>query len=207
LLQEIQSPTTSFEVSSTRSREHGPTWQEIYEEHVDAVFRLVRCLGVPEKDAEDVIQRVFLVVHRKAKDLDKIVHVRAWLRAITVRVVADHRAWHRVRELKAALLRATFLAAASPIRTPEQSLDETRVQRRVHEVLARMSGKLRDVLVLTELEECKPSEVAELLGIPVNTVRSRRGLARTEFARLWQRGDSDEPLGPNRPREGAGSDE
>jgi DNA-directed RNA polymerase specialized sigma24 family protein len=48
-----------------------------------------------------------------------------------------------------------------------------------------MSPKLREVLVLSELEELDLTEVAMILDIPKNTVRSRRKLARDQFARLW----------------------
>jgi len=50
-----------------------------------------------------------------------------------------------------------------------------------------MSNKLRDALVLLDIEGVPPHEAAQLLGVPRNTVRSRHILAREEFKRLWDR--------------------
>ncbi|HEY3499072.1 MAG TPA: sigma factor-like helix-turn-helix DNA-binding protein, partial [Polyangiaceae bacterium] len=51
----------------------------------------------------------------------------------------------------------------------------------------RMSAKLRDALVLVELEEQTPREAAAILGIPLNTLRSRLLLARRQFEQLFAR--------------------
>jgi DNA-directed RNA polymerase specialized sigma24 family protein len=47
------------------------------------------------------------------------------------------------------------------------------------------------VLVLCEIEELAPGEVAGTLGIPFNTVRSRRLLARRSFEKLWREAELD----------------
>lgn len=184
LLLETESWTLSS-LRSDRASVRNRAWQALYEQHVDGVYRLVSCLGVAEADVDDVIQRVFVVAHRRIKEIETIYNVRAWLRGIAVRVVADHRAWHRVRRLKQGLLRALTRAETPPAPTPERCADAAEVRRLVHDVLGRMSPKLRDVLVLVDLEECKPGEAAALLRVPVNTVRSRRRLAREEFLRIW----------------------
>ncbi len=58
---------------------------------------------------------------------------------------------------------------------------------RIGEVLRTLSPKLRSVLVLADIEECSLAEVAEAVGAPINTVRSRRRLAREAFQREWER--------------------
>ena len=162
-------------------------WRELYDAHFESVYRLSRRLGVQTAEAEDVTQRIFL----RARDLllgsDEILHPLAWLRAITVRVVAEHHRFWRVRRIKAWLLESTLAADARAPRTPAEEADTAQQQRRVAEILAEMSPKLREVLVLAELEECPPSEVAAVLAIPVNTVRSRRLLARKDFHKRWTR--------------------
>jgi RNA polymerase sigma-70 factor (ECF subfamily) len=170
--------------------ERNRAWNALYDEHMDAVYRLVRCLGVPDADAEDIVQRVFLVAHRKARQLEQVQNMRAWLRTVAVRAVSDYRRWRRVRRLNAALLQATCLATTPPVQMPEQSALSDEVRRLVNGVLNAMSPKLRDVLVLIDLEGCAPGEVAGLLGVPVNTVRSRRRLAREAFCALWE-GEDD----------------
>jgi RNA polymerase sigma-70 factor (ECF subfamily) len=69
---------------------------------------------------------------------------------------------------------------------PESDAAGLELQRRIHGVMGDLSSKLREVLVLTEIDGLRPQEAAEVLGIPVNTVRSRRRLAAEEFKRLWR---------------------
>lgn len=182
----------------TPAREPAPTaaisgprdqvWAALYERHVEDVYRLVRRAGVHAAEAEDVTQRVFLRVHELLGQTPEVVHPLAWLRAITVRVVSEHHRFWRLRRVKHWLVE-TAPAARQGTRppTPEDRASASEEQARVADVLARMSAKLREVLVLADLEELPPGEVATILGIPTNTVRSRRGLARAQFARLWER--------------------
>jgi RNA polymerase sigma-70 factor (ECF subfamily) len=160
-------------------------WRALFEEHFGWVARLVFRFGVPPGDVEDVAQTVFIRAYDHIDELKEIENPGGWLRGIVVRVVSEHRRWRRVRRLKAWLLESRAAEESEPPLTPEQAAQSLEAQRIVAEILDRMSGKLRDVLVLCELEECGPLEVAELLGVPVNTVKSRRRLAREEFQRLF----------------------
>jgi RNA polymerase sigma-70 factor (ECF subfamily) len=162
-------------------------WSELYDAHFDAVYRLIRRLGVDAGEAEDVTQRVYLRAHGLLLSSDEIIHPLAWLRAIAVRVVAEHHRFFRLRRLKAWLLEASLRAEARDPRTPVEEIALAEQQRQVAEILAEMSAKLREVLVLADLEGCPQSEVAAVLHIPVNTVRSRRNLARKDFEKRWMR--------------------
>lgn len=142
---------------------------------------------MPFADVEDVTQRVFVVAYRRVQEIDDVRNVGAWLRAIVVRVIAEHRRWLRVRRVKQWLLRATAEVERAPQPTPERDAVAREAQRTVAAVLAQMSPKLRDVLVLLELEQLELRAAAETLGIPANTVRSRRRLAREQFQRISER--------------------
>jgi RNA polymerase sigma-70 factor (ECF subfamily) len=166
--------------------ERDAVWATLYERHFDDVYRLVRRGGVATTDADDVTQRVFLRVHDLLEHTPVVVHPHAWLRAITIRVVSEHHRFWRLRRVKSWMVE---LAAGSrpAADSPEECARASEEQERVAEILARMSPKLRDVLVLCDLEDLDAAEVAPILGIPKNTVRSRRLLARDQFARLWSR--------------------
>jgi len=161
-------------------------WATLYERHFDDVYRLVRRGGVAAAEGEDVTQRVFLRVYDLLAHTSEVVHPHAWLRAITLRVVSEHHRFWRLRRVKRWMLE---LAAGlrSTADTPEDQVGASEQQERVAEIVAQMSPKLREVIVLCDLEELEAAEVAPILGIPQNTVRSRRLLAREQFARLWSR--------------------
>jgi RNA polymerase sigma-70 factor (ECF subfamily) len=176
---------TAASQASARSSE--AYWRGLFTDHFAWIARLVARLGVPLGEVEDVTQTVFLRAHDHLAELRDVENVGGWLRGVTVRVVSEHRRWRRVRRIKDWLLRSRLEDDLVPPSTPEQSAEAIRAHRLVSELLEQMSPKLREVLVLMDLEQCTPLEVAEALGLPVNTVKSRRRLAREEFQRLHEK--------------------
>jgi RNA polymerase sigma-70 factor (ECF subfamily) len=169
-------------------------WRALYDTHFDRVYRLACRFGVRDADVEDVTQRIFMVAHERMQEVDDIRDVGAWIRGIGVRVISDYHRFWRLRRLKQWLLAEPAPQETAAPFGPERDASRGQTQVRVAEVLRAMSDKLRVVLVLLEIEKCTPSEVSALVGVPVNTVRSRGRLAREQFQRLWdQRYGSDEP--------------
>ncbi len=178
--------STGSDLASASRVERNRAWRRLYDENFDRIYRLVWRFGVAPDQIEDVTQRVFMVAHERIMNDVEVENVPAWLRGIVVRVVAHHHRWRRLRAVKTWLMRGTLDAVAEKVVTPEAEMASLEAQARVSEVLAKMSPKLRSVLVLVDLEELSLEQAAEALSIPVNTVRSRRRLARDEFRRLWQ---------------------
>ncbi len=163
------------------------TWRALYQAEFDRVYRLVCRLGAEPAEVEDLVQRAFLIAYQRLDQVGEIRSPIGWLRGIAVRVVAQHRRWRRVREAKRWLLRDLRVAAPPPVIAPDAGANAAREIDHCRAVLVRLNPKLRDVLVLCDIEDCTPKEVAEILGIPVNTVRSRRRLARDRFAAIWRK--------------------
>src|SRR3954463_12048644 len=67
------------------------SFEEIYDEYVDFVWRSARRLGVDEGAVDDVVQQVFMVIYRRLADFAGHPSVKAWIFAIVVRVVRDYR--------------------------------------------------------------------------------------------------------------------
>jgi len=162
-------------------------WRALYEEHFERIYGLVCRFGVPSWEAEDIAQTVFFRAHQKltSAPAEKIEQMGAWLRGIAVRVVAERRRWARVRRAKSWLLSHTAEISAERTPTPEERAAQTETRREVAGVLARMSPKLAGVLVLLEIEQLSVEEAARALGVPENTVRSRRARAQARFEKLW----------------------
>lgn len=131
-------------------------------------------LGGPKIDAEDAAHDVFLVLFRRLGSLEDPSAFSSWLFGITRRVVAGHRrrAWVR-----------RWLPGAVPERE-DPSLDpsaqavQSDIADQVWVAIEALPSHQREVLVLCDLEERSDSEVAEMLGIPKNTVKSRLRRAR-----------------------------
>jgi RNA polymerase sigma-70 factor (ECF subfamily) len=156
------------------------------------VWRVLRRLGVSERDVEDVCQEAFLVVHRRLDEFEGRSSLRTWIYGICARVASEHR--------RRPHLRLEALGEAPPDGSVPAPQHDDLERRRALEQLDRALGELDDdkraVFVLYELEELPMSEIAETLGCPLQTAYSRLHAARRvvglAFAR-WSRVEPDPP--------------
>jgi RNA polymerase sigma-70 factor, ECF subfamily len=156
---------------------------EIYDRHAAMVFRSLRALGVSEASLDDAVQDVFLVVHRRLGDFEGRSAVTTWLYGIARRVASEYRRRRAVGT--GPMAPAPDLPDQSP--TPEHALARTRAARAVMEILEAMEPDKREVFALMELEQLSAPVVAEMIGIPLNTVYSRLRLARARFEQALDR--------------------
>lgn len=148
--------------------------EALFDAHYDAVFRIVRRLGVPDGDADDAVQRVFLVAARRLDEVEEG-RERAWLAGVASRTASELR--------RRAPARRELPVGDAPERSsetpgPEDLLLARERLEELDAILLGMTDDLRSVLVLSELEGCTAGEVAAALGIPAGTVASRLRRAR-----------------------------
>jgi RNA polymerase sigma-70 factor, ECF subfamily len=168
-----------------------PGIAEVYEQHFRYVWRCLRSLGVRESSLDDALQDVFVVVQRRLPEFDGRAELRTWLYAIALRVGRKYRA-RAAREPR---------SLDDESERPEQVAPgdtERAAESRQRLLLARLAlGALdddkREVFVLARIEQMSAPEIADIVGIPLNTVYSRLRLARDAFdaaiARLESRKD------------------
>jgi RNA polymerase sigma-70 factor, ECF subfamily len=162
-------------------------FRQLYRAHFDHVMRLILRFGIDTHDAEDLAQRVFLIAYRRCDLAEPLERPEAWLRAVVVRIVREHFRWWRVRRAASWLVAHSWAGRTEDEQSPERDALTEESLRQVSHVLYQMSEKLREALVLLDIDGLTPREGAELLGVPQNTLRSRRAMAREEFKRLWLR--------------------
>jgi len=158
---------------------------ELYRLHRETVARLVfRMLG-RASDVEDVVQEVFLQVHKSLGDFRGQSKFTTWLHRITVNVVLMIR--------RAQKSRPVF--TDEPIEGERETdggllPDEEATRRRRIEafkrLLDRLSEKKRTVYVLHDIEGLLPAEIAAIVEAPVLTVRTRLFYARRELAEMMR---------------------
>ncbi len=168
-----------------------PEFEALYEEHFDFVWRSVAHRGVPAALMDDVVQEVFLVVHRKLPEFEGRSTVRTWLTGIVRKVVRD-----QVRK-RSHLPTGVELEVEPPSGAPSpvEALERRRAADTLEAILDKMSEEQREAFVLLEIEGMSGKEIAEAVGVPENTVWSRvraargifnAGLARQKAARVWR---------------------
>jgi RNA polymerase sigma-70 factor, ECF subfamily len=157
--------------------------------HRGAVARLVyRMLG-SSTDLEDVVQEVFVQVWKSLPSFRGQSKLTTWIHRVTVNVVFMHRRAARTR------VRLTEQTAEPEERAdeagvaPDEGADRRARLRAFSRLLTRLSDKKRVVFVLHELEGVPPTEISEIVGAPVLTVRTRLFYARRELRAMMD----DEP--------------
>lgn len=161
-----------------------PSFEELCARYFDFVWKCARAFGAKSDEIDDVVQDVFLVVQRRHGDLREEALARSWIYSITRRVVSSQRRQRRQRDSRTGpeidSLRST---ERSPLAIAEHNL-EVRV---LSTLLEGLEERKREVFVLSEILEMSGREIAEMIGVPMNTVYSRLRAAREEFDAAAQR--------------------
>lgn len=161
--------------------------------HDDLIRFLTRLVG-DRVAADDIFQETFLQVHQSAHTFDTSRRFRPWLFTVAANKGRD---WLRKKNRQ----RAVDLSA--PIGGPDgttsfvdllevdvpgpgAAMDAGERDEQVQEALQRLQPALREVLLLSYFQRLSYQQIADDLGIPLGTVKSRMHSAVAAFARAWQ---------------------
>lgn len=133
-------------------------------------------MGIPPHRLEDVAQDTFVAAGQGLAEFEGRSSVKTWLYAIAFRVVQEH---HRRIE-REARGDPTSAAHSDPVSRVEAAI-------RLQRLLAELDEEKRIVFVFSELEGMSAAEIAEELGVNVNTVSSRLRLARQRLQKALRR--------------------
>lgn len=161
-----------------------PAFRALYDEHFAYVWRAVANRGVPPAAMDDVVQEVFLVVHRKLPEFEGRSTVRTWLAGIVRRVVSDH---VKKRGNQAAGQVSLDEHAFEGGEDPALELERRAAAALVDALLSKLTEAHREVFVMYELEQLTTREIAELTRTNENTVQTRLKAARKAFQRALDR--------------------
>jgi RNA polymerase sigma-70 factor (ECF subfamily) len=160
------------------------SFDALYEDYFNFVWRSVARLGVEPAAVEDAAQDVFVIAHRRLGEFEGRSSIKTWLFAIALRVAHDYRRAARRRRGHGVVTQddAETANVADPnAATPLESALRAAAARRLHGILAELDEPLRAVFILAELEEIPAPEIAEALGANLNTVYTRLRAARRQF--------------------------
>jgi RNA polymerase sigma-70 factor (ECF subfamily) len=147
-------------------------------------------------DAEDLTQDVFLKIYSNLSSFDATRgSLPVWITTMTRNLLVDnfrrtrnHRAtssldegWDQTEELRL----VDRLADAGP--SPHESAAQNELKKMVQMALLKVSVELREAVILRDLQDLDYKEIAQVLGIPEGTVKSRISRGRAELARYLER--------------------
>jgi len=151
-------------------------WGVLYDAHFDFVWRSLRRLGVPLSALDAAAQEVFVVALRRHDEFEGRSAIKTWLFGI---------AWNIARSLARSPSRreetlSEEITAAREL-DPQEAVARSEAIRTLYDLLDELDTDRRAVFVMAELEEMSAPEIAEITGIPLNTVYSRLRGARSDF--------------------------
>jgi len=156
------------------------------------VYTMAYRMAGNDADAKDLAQEAFLRVFRAWRSIDPSAHLDSWLSRIVTNLFIDmlrRRPRVRMESLDAPV---TARSGGEIVREigddragPEADVVDQQMEAEVQQALVALHPDLRAVVVLSDIEGYAYEEIAETLGIPVGTVKSRLHRARkTLQARL-----------------------
>jgi RNA polymerase sigma-70 factor (ECF subfamily) len=140
-------------------------FQALVGTHRERAVRLAwRLVGGDDAAAEDVAQEAFVRAYRALPRFREEASLSTWLYRIVVRQAASHRRWRALREAWTPTLEAD---APAPAREADPALRE-----RIRRALDRLTHRQRQAFVLVHMEQFRAREAAEILRMPVGTLKS-----------------------------------
>jgi RNA polymerase sigma-70 factor (ECF subfamily) len=156
---------------------HGSTdaFGELFSRYKQPLFGFFRRRVADPAQAEELTQESFIAVIRASSRYQPSALFRTYLYAIGLRILRAHR--------RKAAFRATFFGAPEAYREPAAQ-DNPEAELLLRQAVGKLDRLDREILLLREFEELSYAEIAGLLNLPLNTVRSRLFRARMALREL-----------------------
>ena len=171
-------------------------WAELVRTHHRRVYGLCYRFTDNSADAEDLTQDVFLKIYSNLASFDTARgSLQVWITTMTRNLLVDN--FRRTRNQRATdsldegwdetdeLRPIDRLTASGP--SPHEKAAQKELAKMVQGALAKVSVELREAVILRDLQDMDYKEIAQVLGIPEGTVKSRISRGRAELARLLER--------------------
>jgi RNA polymerase sigma-70 factor (ECF subfamily) len=158
-------------------------WKALVDAYARRIFSMAYQFCGSREEAEDRTQEVFLKLHGALPKFDFGKSFTAWLLTLAKNHLIDEyrrTKWEKTQRDEFDERVLTQAGAGGP----EESLIAKETKELVWEGLNRLSAEMRMVIVLRDLQGQSYEEVAEVLGLPLGTVKSRVNRARLQLAQV-----------------------
>jgi RNA polymerase sigma-70 factor (ECF subfamily) len=162
---------------------------DLVRRYQDRLYNTVYRLLDNADDAQDVVQDAFVNAYQSLEGFKGDSQFFTWLYRIAVNTAISHKRKQRLTlSIDAGRNGEGRLEPldTSDASHPGHALERAEEERRVRQALNRLSAEHRTVLIMKDMEGQKYEVMAEVLGVPIGTIRSRLHRARTELRELLE---------------------
>ncbi len=159
---------------------------ELVSRYQDRLYNTVFRLVENAEDAQDVVQEVFLSCYQSLGSFKGDSLFFTWLYRIAINAAISYKRKRRpVLRLEGGSMGPGDPTDNAETNRPDFALEMAEEEKRVHEGLKLLSPEHRVVLIMKDMEGRKYEEMAEILQVPVGTIRSRLHRARLELRDIF----------------------
>jgi RNA polymerase sigma-70 factor (ECF subfamily) len=177
-------------------------WDAIVRQNWRKVFNVAYKFVGKHDEAEDLTQDIFLKIFKALKTFDRRANFQTWIISISRNLCIDHyRSVRKERQTIAREVDTSDLQPASADRGPYHAVEHRDLRTLLRQALQTLPATLRTAVILRDLQELSYQEIADRLGLPEGTVKSRINRGRIELARQLKRLQDKQPA--SRRRRGA----
>jgi RNA polymerase sigma-70 factor (ECF subfamily) len=179
-------------------------WDLIVRQNWRKVFNVAYKFVGKHDEAEDLAQDIFLKIFKALASFDRRANFQTWIISISRNLCIDHyRSVRKERQTIAREVDTNDLQPASTDRGPYQAAEHQDLRGLLRQALQKLPLTLRTAVVLRDLQELSYQEIADRLGLPEGTVKSRINRGRIELAHQLRRLQDKQPAPRRRRRTAA----
>src|SRR5215204_6878263 len=174
-------------------------WETIVRQNWRKVFNVAYKFVGKHEEAEDLTQDIFLKIFKALGTFDRRANFQTWIVSISRNLCIDHyRSVRKERQTIARDVDSNELQPASLERGPYAAAEHEDLRELLRVALGKLPATLRTAVVLRDLQELSYQEIADRLGLPEGTVKSRINRGRLELGRQLKRVQDNQPVRPRR---------
>jgi RNA polymerase sigma-70 factor (ECF subfamily) len=174
-------------------------WEQIVRQNWRKVFNVAYKFVGKHDEAEDLTQDIFLKIFKALKTFDRRANFQTWIISISRNLCIDHyRSVRKERQTIARDVDSSELQPATPDRGPYAQAEHQDLRAQLRQALETLPVTLRTAVVLRDLQELSYQEIADRLGLPEGTVKSRINRGRIELAHQLRRLQENQPVKPRK---------
>jgi RNA polymerase sigma-70 factor, ECF subfamily len=164
-------------------------WEDLVRQHARRVYALCYRFTGSAPESQDLTQEVFLRVFRTLKTFRAAEgSFTTWLTRVSRNLLIDHyRRTRQERVTEPIEEQIPALKETDASARPDAAVSGREASEILQAALQRLSPELREAVILRDLQEMDYREIAQALGVPDGTVKSRISRGRAELARLLRK--------------------
>jgi RNA polymerase sigma-70 factor (ECF subfamily) len=163
-------------------------WESIVRMHRRKVFNVAYKFVGKHDEAEDLTQDIFFKIFKSLSTFDRRANFQTWLISVSRNLCIDH--YRSVRKERETIDRDVDAGDLMPVSKeigPYARLEHDDQRLLLREALEHLAPTLRSAVLLRDIKELSYQEIADSLGLPEGTVKSRINRGRLELARQIRR--------------------